>query len=256
MAEFVKRNPRAPAGLFDWEAKGLEWLAAAPGGAPCAPVLHRDGVSLTLQRLESGPATAQAAQRFGARLARTHDAGAAGFGSPPQGWSGPGFFGPTERPLPMSLVAHDSWGRFYAQERLAPMLERAGGALGADTRALVGRVINRCAAGDFDDDDHPARLHGDLWNGNVIWTPDGAVLIDPAAHGGHRETDLAMLALFGCPHLDDVYRGYCSVRPLRARWRDRLCLHQIYPLLAHVALFGGGYTGLTRQAARAALELD
>ena len=57
--------------------------------------------------------------------------------------------------------------------------------------------MERCAAGDFDDDDPPARLHGDLWSGNVMWTPTGAVLIDLAAHGGHRETDLAMLALFG-----------------------------------------------------------
>nr|CRL78929.1 fructosamine kinase [Mycolicibacterium malmesburyense] len=86
-----------------------------------------------------------------------------------------------------------------------------------------------------------------------MWTPDGAVLIDPAAHGGHRETDLAMLALFGCPHLDEVIDGYQSVRPLRQGWRGRLVLHQLYPLLAHVVLFGGGYARQTAAAARSAL---
>ena len=89
-----------------------------------------------------------------------------------------------------------------------------------------------------------------------MWTEAGAVLIDPAAHGGHRETDLAMLALFGCPHLERVYDGYQDVHPLRAGWRDRIALHQLYPLLAHVALFGGGYVAQTVRAGRAALELS
>jgi fructosamine-3-kinase len=116
--------------------------------------------------------------------------------------------------------------------------------------------MTRCGAGDFDDDDPPARLHGDLWSGNVMWTPRGAVLIDPAAHGGHRETDLAMLALFGCPHLDAVIEGYEGQHPLRKGWRDRIGLHQIYPLLAHVVLFGGGYASQTLAAATSALRAD
>ena len=112
----------------------------------------------------------------------------------------------------------------------------------------------QCLAGCFDDDDdQPARIHGDLWSGNVMWTSDGVVLIDPAAHGGHRETDLAMLALFGCPFLDEVRSGYQSVRRLREGWRDRVPLHQLYPLLAHVVLFGGGYGRQTEAAAADAL---
>lgn len=250
---FVKRSPDAPAHFFAWEAAGLAWLSEVPGGVPCAEVLGRDGISITLRRLRTGPPTPEAAVEFGRRLAVTHDGGARGFGAAPDGWTGPGYFGPLQQPLPMSVVPHSTWGSFYAEERLAPMLGYAAGRLDSGTRDLVARVIDRCRSGEFDDDDRPARLHGDLWSGNVMWTPEGAVLIDPAAHGGHRETDLAMLALFGCAHLDRIYRGYQSVHPLRSGWRDRIGLHQLYPLLAHVTLFGAGYAGQTAAAARAAL---
>ena len=141
----------------------------------------------------------------------------------------------------MSLRRHRRWGDFYAEERLAPMAELAAARLDASTRAAIDSVMARCRAGDFDDDDRPARLHGDLWSGNVMWTRDGVVLIDPAAHAGHRETDLAMLALFGCPHYDAVLAGYQRVRPLQPGWRNRIGLHQLFPLLAHVVLFGAGY---------------
>ncbi|WP_159058348.1 fructosamine kinase family protein, partial [Streptomyces europaeiscabiei] len=100
----------------------------------------------------------------------------------------------------------------------------------------------------------PARLHGDLWNGNVLWGADGhARLIDPAAHGGHRETDLAMLALFGCPHLGHILDGYQRAAPLADGWQDRVGLHQLFPLLVHAVLFGRGYADQALQAARAAL---
>ena len=148
----------------------------------------------------------------------------------------------------MSLTGHERWGTFYARERLAPMAELAAPRLGTATRDTVGAVIPRCEAGDFDDDDPPARLHGDLWSGNVMWTSEGAVLIDPAAHGGHRETDLAMLALFGCPYLDEVISGYQAHQRLRDGWRNRVGLHQLYPLLAHVVLFGVGYERQTLAA--------
>jgi fructosamine-3-kinase len=155
----------------------------------------------------------------------------------------------------MSLRPHRGWGDFYADQRLAPMADLAAPRLSASTRAAIDSVAARCRAGDFDDDDQPARLHGDLWSGNMMWTPDGVVLIDPAAHGGHRETDLAMLALFGCPHYEALIAGYQRVRALKPGWRNRIGLHQLFPLLAHVVLFGSGYAQQTHDAARTALAV-
>ena len=96
----------------------------------------------------------------------------------------------------------------------------------------------------------PARLHGDLWSGNVLWGTDAAWLIDPAAYGGHRETDLAMLHLFGAAYLDDMLAAYQEVTPLAEGWRERVGLHQLYPLLAHAVLFGGGYGARAAAVAR------
>jgi fructosamine-3-kinase len=255
VTDFVKRNANAPNGFFACEAGGLRWLSGVDGGASCARVVSVDATSLTLQRLDSVAPSRDAAYEFGRRLAVTHDAGAAAFGAGPDGWDGPGFFGPLSQPLPMSLRPHRGWGDFYADERLALMADLAAPRLSASTRAAIDSVAARCRAGDFDDDDQPARLHGDLWSGNMMWTPDGVVLIDPAAHGGHRETDLAMLALFGCPHYEAIIAGYQRVRALKPGWRHRIGLHQLFPLLAHVVLFGSGYAQQTHDAARTALAV-
>ena len=100
----------------------------------------------------------------------------------------------------------------------------------------------------------PARLHGDLWSGNVLWAADGRVwLIDPAAHGGHRETDLAMLGLFGCPHMEQVLDGYREEAPLAEGWRERVGVHRLFPLLVHAVLFGRGYAEQALAVARTAL---
>ncbi|QHC59773.1 fructosamine kinase family protein [Rathayibacter sp. VKM Ac-2760] len=252
---FVKTNPSAPAQFFEWEAAGLRWLGDAEeaGGVRCVEVLRVGPGRIELEEIRSARPTREAARRFGSALACTHDAGAAAFGAPPADWSGPAFIG--RRAMPCTPEA--SWGRFYAEQRVRPFLRpavEAGNLSSADART-VESAVDRVRSGAFDDDDVPSRLHGDLWNGNVLWSDGGAVLIDPAAHGGHRETDLAMLALFGLPHLDDVLAGYEEVHPLRAGAADRLPLHQLHPLAVHAAGHGPSYGRALADAAARVLAL-
>ncbi|WP_264034609.1 fructosamine kinase family protein [Mycobacterium interjectum] len=253
MTDFVKRHPDAPAGYFAWEAAGLGWLAEVDGGVQCAQVVSVAATSLTLRRLESVRPSAEAADAFGSRLAVTHDAGAAEVRRGTRRVGRGRVLRAAVAAAADVAAAAPAMGRFLRRRAAGPMAELAAARLDASTRAAIDAVAARCRAGDFDDDDRPARLHGDLWSGNVMWTPDGVVLIDPAAHAGHRETDLAMLALFGCPHYDAVLGGYQRVRSLKPGWRNRIGLHQLFPLLAHVVLFGGGYARQTDAAARAAL---
>jgi fructosamine-3-kinase len=246
-----KSSPRAPAGYSAWEAAGLRWLTAA-GGAAVVGVLGEGPRHLDLVRLDPAPPTPEHAEALGRGLATTHAAGAPAFGSPPDGWTGHGWLGPVTEPWPLVLGAWPSWGPFYAQARIAPLV-RAGrdrGALDRADVAVLDRLAGTLAAGTFDTGDPPARLHGDLWSGNVMWTASGAVLIDPAAHGGHREADLAMLALFGCPYLERVVEAYAAATPLADGWRERVALHQVHPLLLHAVLFGGSYAAQAVGAAR------
>ena len=126
------------------------------------------------------------------------------------------------------------------------------GALRSEDARLVEAVIDRIGslAGPAEP---PSRIHGDCWSGNVLWSDGRGWLIDPAAHGGHRETDLAMLALFGAPFLDRILACYEEIAPLAPGWRNRVPLHQLHPLLVHVCLFGTSYRPAALDAARAAL---
>ncbi|MGW8794891.1 fructosamine kinase family protein [Streptomyces althioticus] len=244
----VKRAEEAEAARA--EAAGLRWLAEA--GAPPVPRVHgREGPWLVLDRVAEGRPGREAALRFGRELAELHAAGAPAFGAPPPGGPVQAFIGLA----PMRNVTGDDWPGWYAEHRVLPYLRRAvdDGTLDAGEAAVVERVCARLPelAGPAEP---PARLHGDLWSGNVLWGADGRVqVIDPAAHGGHRETDLAMLALFGCPLLDAVLAGYQEVAPLAEGWRERVGVHQLFPLLVHAVLFGRGYAGQALGVARSAL---
>jgi fructosamine-3-kinase len=229
---------------FAAEVNGLRWLAQAHA-VPVPGVLGVAEDLLVMECLPPGRPTAEAAAGFGAGLARLHAAGADAFGAP---WPG------CIASLPLDNTPGHEWGQWYAEQRLVPYLRKASdsGALSRADAGLVEAVAARTGelAGPGEP---PSRIHGDLWSGNVLWSGGRGWLIDPAAHGGHRETDLAMLALFGAPHLDAILRAYEQVRPLADGWRDRVPLHQLHPLLVHACLFGASYAGQVRAAARAAL---
>jgi fructosamine-3-kinase len=234
-----------PEGFFEAEAAGLEWLREA-GAAPVPEVFAALPSMLAMEWIEPGAASRAAASSFGRALASLHRFGAPGFGA-----SWPGFIGP----LPLdNTVSAGPWGAWFGERRLRPFLRMSvdrGALTGADA-VVVERAIKSIEG--YADSEPPARIHGDLWPGNVLWAADGrAWLIDPAAHGGHRETDLATLALFGAvPHLDAILGSYQEVHPLADGWRDRIPLHQLHLLLVHTAAFGESYRAAVLSAARAA----
>lgn len=156
-------------------------------------------------------------------LARTHAAGAPRFGSLPA--AGAFLVGRCELPSPEG----DDWNDYYLQHRCLPLAARVG------LEREVGAVVVTAPP------EPPARLHGDLWWGNVLADRAGRPwLIDPAAYGGHREVDLAMLDLFG-PLPARLTAAYHEATPLSDGWRERLPLWQLFPLLVHAVLFGGEY---------------
>lgn len=240
MSSFTKdATPVAP-DYYPVEAAGLRWLAeAGPGSALVVGVREVHPDRIELDRLTVVPPTRSAGEAFGRALARTHAAGAEAFGSPPAGWSSDGYIGRQR----LSLRPTSTWGVFYAEQRLLPYARRARdlGHLSATVGAGVHRVCARLSAGDFDDGRPPARLHGDLWAGNVVYTPDGVVLIDPAAHGGHPLTDLAMLHLFGAPQLGRITAAYAEAAALPKDWTDLIALHHLHPLLVHAVSHGPAY---------------
>ncbi|MCE1175019.1 MAG: fructosamine kinase family protein [Propionibacteriales bacterium] len=239
MTSITKRRPHAPAGFFGVEAAGLRWLRV-DGGVEVAEVADVSDDAITLERIAEAAPTRATAAEFGRRLAVTHDAGADAFGIGPDGWRGDGFIGTA----PLRLRPHARWGEFFAAERVMPFAQTAHqqGALSGAGLATITALTERLARGEFDDDAGPARIHGDLWAGNVIFTATAAAVIDPAAHGGHRITDLAMLALFGLPHLEAVFDSYqAATTQLPRGWRELIGLHQLHPLLVHAVLFGGSY---------------
>jgi fructosamine-3-kinase len=229
---FMKTLTNAPEGFFAAEAAGLRWLGET-GGVRVPEVLAVEADCLILDWVEPGKLTTEAATDFGRALAKTHEAGAPSYGLDRDGFIAR---------LPLPNKPAPTWAEFYATRRVLPYLKlaRDRGSITPEGAAGVEGVIGRLAA--LVPEEGPRRLHGDLWNGNVIWTHDaGCCVVDPAAHGGHRETDLAMLALFGLPQLPRVLQAYEDVSPLADGWADRVGLHQLHPLLVHACLFGGGY---------------
>lgn len=258
--EFTKHSNEVGQPLY--EATGLAWLG--DGGVTVPEVLQVTPTSLTTRKVEDVGPSREGALELGRMLALLHASGAPWFGAPPpeftraefartefarragrtfvDGWMG-------RAPLPLLAKPERdlTWGRFYAEYRIRPYLS------GVFTEAQKREVEGLCALLDAGTFGHPqpkavrdaghaaARLHGDLWAGNVMWSAGLPTLIDPAAQGGHAETDLAMLHTFGAPHLREILVGYQQVSPLYPGWERRVDLHKLHILVVHCYLFGGPY---------------
>ncbi|HCU51307.1 MAG TPA: aminoglycoside phosphotransferase [Micromonosporaceae bacterium] len=237
---FTKEWPSGPApeGFFHAEASGLRWLASTETVAVPEVLVEMPDL-LGLAWVEHGEPTVQAAAHFGQSLAALHRSGAHAFGAP---WAG--FHG--SAPMDNTLSS-DPWHEWYSQRRLLPYLRLSvdRGALGQAEARRVDRVVSALDSGW---DEPPARLHGDLWPGNLLWGADRQCwLVDPAAHGGHRETDLGYLRLWGgAPHLDRIIAAYQEVWPLAEGWQERVPVHQLSMYLLHTALFGEAFASGVR----------
>ncbi len=227
--------------MFEAEAYGLQWLAEA-NALRTPRVLAASVRALVLEYVESGGRTPAFDEAFGRGLARLHGHAPASFGLERSG---------IIASLPQDNASEDEWATFYGQRRLVPLVRRciemarlpadAGAELDALLRVLPERV---------GPPEPPARLHGDLWSGNVMADAHGEpVIFDPAPYGGHREIDLAMMRLFG-GFSPRTFEAYDEVMPLSPGHEERVGLMQLYPVLVHVALFGGHYAASARRTMR------
>lgn len=237
---FAKTHRDPPPGFFTTEAAGLGWLGE-PGVVAVPEVLavsDEPPTFLALGWIEEGQERSGTDAELGRALAALHGAGAPCFGRADRRTTG-------SRRLPNEPT--DTWAEFYADNRLRPLARLANGVLAPEVVAGLERIADRL--GDLGGPaEPPARLHGDLWAGNRLIGADGSSwLIDPAAHGGHREFDLAMMRLFG-GFGEACFAAYEEVAPLADGWRERVSLHQLAPLVVHAVKFGGGYVGAATRA--------
>jgi fructosamine-3-kinase len=247
---FLKWSPKPSPGLFQGEADGLEALRDGMRGGdpgegqarvPLVLGLSADEPSgpawLALEWIEQGTPGAGAGERLAAALVQLHQPVSGGWG-----WSRDNHIGS----LPQANPTAPSWGAFWRDARLEPFLRQArdaGAFGGSQARTGWERVLAGVEAWTRPgDEEGPSLLHGDLWSGNVYFTPAGdPVLVDPAVYRGHREVDLAMMELFG-GFPAGTLRHYQALRPVPPGYPEvRRDLYQLYPLLVHVLLFGGGY---------------
>lgn len=246
---FVKSSDQTAAGLFAAEAEGLAWLGGFEAVAVPAVLAWRDRGDagpgyLALEWIEPGHGGDPAA--MGEAIGRLH-----ANRLPAPGWHRGGFIGP----LPQDNRPCDDWSTFWVERRLRPMLARTAShfsgrdqelfdAVCESTPELIGSVDQRGHRG------HLGPLHGDLWGGNAMFDTAGRPIVyDPAVYAGDPEVDVAMMTLFG-GFGDACLAGWHGVLPAREGWQRRRALYQLWPLLVHVALFGGGYSHQALAAAR------
>lgn len=237
-----------------FEVAGLLALKEAEekgDGARVATIVQHSESSIETEFIDTVEPTKEAAWQFGRRLAATHaycpDEDRL-FGQGPEGVQ-TGMMGQTKLPLAKPGAPAREWGEFYAEDRILPYLPLAvaNGAIPSHGIEIIETLCERLRDGVFDVpqprmvETQAALLHGDMWSGNLIWSSDGVTLIDPACHGGHAESDLAQLTVFGAPFTQEIYDGYDEVSHLAEGWQERVALHRLHMVMAHAAIFGGEY---------------
>jgi len=233
---FVKENDseRYPR-MFESEAKGLK-LIQSKSCIKTPEIITLDNNSrksyLILELIENGKGSIQSWGSLGSGLANLHKNSNDSFGLEHNNYIGS---------LPQTNIQYGSWGTFYINQRLEPMVRQAydNGSFENSILKTFNRFYKELPS--IYPIEPPALLHGDLWSGNFLFNNnEEAVLIDPAVYYGHREMDLGMSLLFG--GFDEAfYKIYHETYPLEADWKNRVPYSQLYPLLVHVNLFGGGY---------------
>ncbi len=233
---FLKWNRDAPDDFFEKEAEGLVHLRTAKSDiiipevmAVGQPKKKLPGF-LLMEFINEG--SSGDSFHFGAELARLHQTKTETFGLDEDNYIGS---------LPQKNHRHERWDSFFIEERINPQLKMAidSGKMGADILSNWGQLSSQLK--DLLPPCEPSLLHGDLWSGNYLFNEDGkAVLIDPAIYYGHPEMDLAFSKMFG-GFSQEFYDGYESVQPLEPSFNGRIDIYNLYPLLVHVNLFGGGY---------------
>jgi len=237
---FVKTNTADRLDMFEAEAAGLEALAAAHAiGVPqalCAGTT--DGLSyIVMQHLELGHASNDGWKEAGRQLAALHRESTSAFG-----WVRENTIGATPQPN----RREEDWIRFWQEQRLGFQLRlAASNGYGGRLQSLGEQLLTRFPTL-IDHSPRPSLLHGDLWGGNLGFTREGApVIYDPATYFGDREAEIAMTELFG-GFSTDFYAAYREAWPMDAGYRVRRELYNLYHVLNHLNLFGGGY-GLQAQ---------
>jgi len=226
---FVKLNDARRLAMFEAESDGL--LELAESGAirvprPICSGAADDRSFLVLEELRLGGGGDMAC--FGRQLAEMHGHTCERFG-----WFRDNTIGET----PQSNVPDDSWSDFWGEQRLGPQLELAGARFLRTAEPLLERLPEFFA----DYRPVPSLLHGDLWSGNYAFTREGeAVLFDPAVYYGDREADIAMTELFG-GFGATFYDAYAEAWPLDPGYAVRRTLYNLYHVLNHYNMFGGGY---------------
>jgi len=232
---FVKTNVADRLDMFEAEAAGLDALAAADaiGVANALCTGRAQGLSfIVMQHLELGHASSDGWRVAGRQLAMLHKESTHAFG-----WIRENTIGATPQPNPWE----NDWIKFWQEQRLGFQLRlAAANGYGGRLQSLGEQLLSRFPAL-IDHSPRPSLLHGDLWGGNLGFTREGnPVIYDPATYFGDREAEIAMTELFG-GFSTDFYAAYREAWPMNAGYRIRRELYNLYHVLNHLNLFGGGY---------------